>query len=303
MNQQLTVFPTINDALIWAEQAFIKADLYYGHGTDNAWDEAIMMTFITLGIPFDSAPEIVQEPLTIEQSQRLLNLYQERIVKRIPAAYLIKEAWFNGLPFYVDERVIIPRSPIAELIEQEFRPWIKPEKVTRILDLCTGSGCIAIACADVFREARIDAVDISLDALAVAKINVEDYALTDRVHVIQSDLFTALEDRQYDIIVSNPPYVDEHDLSSMPIEFNHEPTLALAAGEDGLVIVRQILALATRHLTSHGILVVEVGNSALALEAAFPNVPFTWVEFEHGGDGVFLLTKKQLLTAFSDMTS
>jgi ribosomal protein L3 glutamine methyltransferase len=288
-------FATLQDALLWAESAFNQADLYYGHGTDNAWDDAIALTFTTLQLSFDQDETILTRPLTQIEAAQLLALYQQRIERRIPVPYLTNEAWFCQLPFYVDERVIIPRSPIAELIEQQFYPWIDAHQVNSILDLCCGSGCIAIACAYAFSDAKIDAVDLSTDALAVAAINVVQHEVGACVQLIESDLFSAIPQQRYDIIVSNPPYVDAADLANMPDEYQHEPQLALAAGDDGLALVHQILAQAAQYLTEQGILIVEVGNSATALEAAYPQIPFTWLEFERGGAGVFLLTRKQLL--------
>ncbi|EEX36679.1 hypothetical adenine-specific methylase yfcB [Vibrio metschnikovii CIP 69.14] len=222
----------------------------------------------------------------------------ERVIKRInertPIAYLTNKAWFCGLEFFVDERVLVPRSPIGELIQAQFSPWLLDEP-TRIMDLCTGSGCIAIACAYAFPEAEVDAIDISADALQVAEQNIQDHGLEQQVFPIRSDLFRDLPKEQYDIIVTNPPYVDQEDMNSLPDEFKHEPELGLAAGTDGLKLARRILANAPHYLTDNGILVCEVGNSMIHLVDQYPNIPFTWLEFENGGHGVFLLTKQQLL--------
>ncbi len=285
---------TLQQALEYAEHAFEQAGLYYGHGTDNAWDEAVWLTFHTLAIPYDSDRSVLSRELTVAEKTALENLYQQRITSRKPAAYLLQEAWFCGLPFYVDERVIVPRSPIAELIEEYFHPWFSADKVPHILDLCCGSACIAIACAHAFPEAPIDAVDIDEAVLAVAAINVEKHGLQEQVTLIQSDLFAAISDRKYDIIVANPPYVDAEDIADLPEEFHHEPRLALASGDDGLDCAKQIIAQAKQHLTDDGILILEVGNSALALEQQFPCLPLIWLEFARGGHGVALIYARDL---------
>lgn len=282
-------FTTVEEALLWAEREFTQAELFYGHGTDNAWDEAAWLLMTSLGMK-----ELVNVPLDETQQEMLLTLFRRRINEKIPAAYLLNQAFFAGHEFYVDERVIIPRSPIAELILKKIQPWISAKKVNRILDLCCGSACIAIACAYEFPDAQVDAVDIDNDALAVAKINIEKHHLHERVNLIKSDLFAGLEGKQYDIIVTNPPYVDAEDMADMPEEFNKEPALALAAGEDGLACADIILAQAKQHLTDQGILILEVGNSAAALEAKYPKLPFIWLDFEQGGDGVALLYAKDL---------
>lgn len=288
------LFKTVAEALHWALKAFTAAGLCYGHGTDNAWDDAVALTLPVLGLPVDANKHVLQHCLSFAESKQLQRLYRRRIEERIPVPYLTQQAWFCGLLFYIDERVIIPRSPLAELIVQQFLPWIAPDRVRRILDLCTGSGCIAIACANAFPDAKVDALEFSTDAIAVAKINVTQHQLENRVRVLQSDVFATLTDERYDIIVSNPPYIDAQDFATMPTEFQHEPKLALAAGKDGLDIVRKILGQATNYLTENGILVVEVGNNAVAVEAAFVHLPFTWLAFANGGDGVFLLTQSEL---------
>ena len=278
----------------WLEQRFRDADLCYGHGTDNPGDEAAYLVLAALAIPFDAGDEELNRRLDRAEIERIRELAEERITRRKPVAYLVRQAWFCGLPFYVDERVLIPRSPIAELIEQRFSPWVWEDDVKRILDVGTGSGCIAIACALAFPEAAVDAVDVDEDALAVARINVENHDLADCVRPIHSNLFDALAGRRYDLIVANPPYVSAAEMLDLPEEYHHEPEPALAAGPDGLDVVRRILKEARAHLTEHGVLIVEVGDSRDAVTDAFPELPFTWLEFERGGDGVFLLTADQL---------
>lgn len=287
-------FKTVQQALEWAESKFEQAGLFYGHGTDNAWDDAVAIMISVLDLPADVDESILQRELSEDESNKMLGLFEQRIAKRIPTPYLTKQTWFCGLPFYVDERVIIPRSPIAELIEQQFEPWIDASSVSHVLDLCCGSACIAIACAYAFPDVSIDALDISEEALAVAKINQEKHQVEKQVNLIQSDLFSALDEQRYDIIVTNPPYVDAEDFVSMPDEFQHEPKMALVSGQDGLDATRIILRQARQYLTNKGVLIVEVGNSAEALENAFPSVDFMWLSFDRGGDGIFILTANQL---------
>lgn len=285
---------TIQDFLRWAYSCFNAADIFYGHGQDNAWDEAVQLVLATLHLPQDVPTALYSSNLTYFEKQKLCSAIIQRIETRKPVAYLTHNAWFCDLEFYVDERVIVPRSPIGELIQNGFTGLLK-EEPKRILDMCTGSGCIAIACSAKFPHAEIDAVDLSLDALQVTEINIERHNALHHVFPIQSDLFTALPQDQYNLIVTNPPYVDAEDLDEMPAEFYHEPMLALEAGDDGLILAKRILAHAADYLTDNGVLVCEVGNSMVHLIEQFPSVPFNWIQFERGGDGVFSLTKTQLL--------
>ncbi len=285
---------TLQDMIRWAVSRFNAAGLFYGHGTDNAWDEAVQLILPTLHLPIDVPPHILNSRLISTERQRIAERVVRRINERIPTAYLTNKAWFCGLEFFIDERVLVPRSPIGELIEARFQPWLVQEP-QRIMDLCTGSGCIAIACAHAFPEAEVDAVDISEGALAVAEQNIQDHGMEQQVFPIRSNLFMDLPKDQYDLIVTNPPYVDEEDMNSLPDEFTHEPELGLAAGTDGLKLVRRILANAPDYLADKGILICEVGNSMVHMMDQYPQIPFTWIEFENGGHGVFMLTKEQLL--------
>lgn len=290
---------TINDFVRWAVTQFRQADLYYGHGTDNPWDEAVSLVLHSLSLGDEVPDTIWQARLTRTEKVHLLDILMRRIEQRIPAPYLTKSMRFAGLDFYVDERVLIPRSPLAELIEQRFDPWLNQDHAGRILDLCTGSGCIAVACAHYLPEARVDAVDISADALVIATKNIRKHHMEDQVRVYEGDLFAPLpETARYDIIISNPPYVDADDMAALPREYRHEPALALAAGVDGLAVVERILAHAKKYLNKHGLLIVEVGNSEKALMERYPQVPFTWLSFERGADGVFLLTHEDLNSYF-----
>lgn len=289
---------TVVDFIRWGSSRFNASGLFFGHGTGNALDEAAWLVLHTLHQPYDLPISYFNAVLTLEEREQLVEIIERRISQRKPAAYLTGEARFAGLSFFVDERVLIPRSPIAELIEQSFSPWLEPDQVHSILDLCTGSGCIAIACAYAFTNATVDAVDICRDALAVAKINVDNHHCSDRVELIQSDLYTELEGRRYDLIVSNPPYVNSAEWQTLPKEYHAEPKLGLEGGKSGLNHVEKILKNANKYLNKKGILVVEVGNSAEILQQAFPQVPFYWLEFERGGDGVFLITGEQLSEFF-----
>lgn len=287
-------FQSIIDFLRFGLSRANAASLYYGHGTDNAWDDILALVLGSLYLPTNLDPLLLQAHLTQDEKTGLTQQLKKRIVDRVPVPYLIHEAWFCGLTFYVDERVLIPRSPIAELINHQFSPWIDSNQVERVLDLCTGSGCIAIACCYAFPEAHVHAVDISPDALAVAEINRQRHDVQDQLTLFESDCFDAVPDIQYDIIVSNPPYVGSDEMKTLPNEYRHEPVLALETGNNGLAIVDNILRQAHQYLTKEGILVVEVGNSEQALIDAYPDVPFTWLDFEHGGQGIFLLTAQQI---------
>lgn len=285
---------TILDFLRFSLTSATKANLYYGHGTDNAWDDMRSLILRSLSLPYDIDPHLLNARLTTSEKKHLCQQLDKRINQRVPVPYLIKEAYFCDLPFYVDERVLIPRSPIAELINNQFSPWIDAENVNYILDLCTGSGCIAIACCYAFPDAQVDAVDISSEALAVAAINCDALEVGDQLTLIESDCFNNVPRQKYDLIVSNPPYVGKEEMQTLPDEFRHEPVLALETNNNGLAIVEKILNDAHAYLSDQGILVVEVGNSEEALCEAYPLVPFTWLEMSHGGQGVFLLTKEQL---------
>lgn len=285
---------TIADLVRWGASRFREAGLHFGHGTDNAVDEALVLVLHALHLEQPLPAELYNARLTPTEKDAVEKLFGRRIQERIPAAYLIGEAWFCGLRFCVDQRVLIPRSPIAELIEAGFAPWQEPGEVRELLDLCTGSGCIAVASSIHLPDANVVAVDISEEALTMARQNASRHGVEDRVMVTNSDLFDALGGRKFDVIVSNPPYVPRREFESLPAEFEHEPGLALVAGEDGLDLVRRIIEQARDHLKESGILVVEVGSAASAVVAAFPDLPFTWPLFERGGDGVFVLTADQL---------
>lgn len=289
---------TLRDFLRWTTSRFHKAQLFYGHGNDDAFNEATQLILHSLQLPVSEMPDIFLDArLTSNEKQALLNLIQQRIDKRIPVPYLTHEAWFAGLPFYVDDRVLIPRSPFAELIANDFSPWLTtPENVSYILDMCTGSACIAIALAYAFPEASVDAVDISSDALDVAKVNQSKHQLADRLQLIESDLWSNLDKtQQYDLIVSNPPYVGDAEMATLPAEYRHEPAAALRADDNGLALVEQIIIGAAEFLTPEGLLFVEVGNSDEAVSEKWPTMDFMWLDFEQGGHGIFMLTQPQCL--------
>jgi ribosomal protein L3 glutamine methyltransferase len=276
---------------------FESVGLAFAHGTDNALDEAATLVLHALCLDFGIPDAVLDEELDAEQVYRARELLQERVSTRKPAAYLIRESWFAGMPFYVDERVLVPRSPLAELVENRFEPWIEPGRVGRILDLCTGSGCIGIACAYYFQDAQVTITDLSADALQVAAINIERHQLAARVMATQSDVYSALQGQRFDIVVSNPPYVPVDEMEELADEFRFEPAMGLVAGRDGLDVVVRILRDAAQHLEERGILVVEVGYTQDLLIEQFPEVPFLWLDFEFGGEGVFVLDREQLLAS------
>jgi ribosomal protein L3 glutamine methyltransferase len=285
---------TIRDFIRWGASRFIEEALFFGHGTDNAWDEAVVLFLHGLFLPHESDSRILDARLTSPEKKRVMTLLDRRINKRIPAPYITGIARFCDLDFIVDERVLIPRSPIAELIEGHFEAWCASDP-KRILDLCCGSACIGIAAAYEFPDAQIDVADISVDALDVAAENIVMHEVEGRVCTVESDLFQGLSAQSYDLIISNPPYVDEEDFNSMPSEYHHEPEIALSSGHDGLDFTRRLLSEAPDHLNEDGVLVVEVGNSWPTLEQSFPDIPFTWINFENGGHGVFVITREQLV--------
>lgn len=284
---------TVRDYLRYACTRFDVSPLYFGHGTDNVWDEAVQLVMRSLHLPLENNTVFLDARLTREERDLVVERIERRVTERVPLAYLLGEAWFMGMPFRVDERVLVPRSPLGELLENGLQPWLGDRAVSRILDLCTGSGCIGIGAAHVFEDAVVDVSDISEEALAVANENIRLHEVSDRVTAVQSDLFNNLQGR-YDVILSNPPYVDAEDMADMPDEYRHEPALGLEAGRDGLEIAHRILAEAGDYLTDDGLLIVEVGNSQAALEEACPELPFTWLEFSQGGHGVFLLFAEDL---------
>lgn len=290
---------TLLDIVRWTVSRFNNAGLFYGHGTDNPWDEAVSLALHCLHLPADmlasndDAQLLYSARLTHSEKERIAQLVIRRVRERLPLPYLTNQAWFCGLPFYVDERVLIPRSPFAELITSGFQPWLQ-QPVNQVLDMCCGGGCIAIALADAFTDCQVDAVDISDDALAVAELNIAEHDMAQRVFPIKSNLFAKLTGQQYDLIVSNPPYVDREDMADLPDEFQHEPELALAAGQDGLDLVEQILHQAPAHMTEAAWLFVEVGNSMVHMQQRFPSLEVEWVEFAQGGDGVFAISKQAL---------
>jgi len=294
MSEILNTLTTLRDYMRWASSRFTAEKLSFGQGTTTALDEAVALVLFAVNQPYYLSASFFDCVLTFEERKTVFELIERRINERIPAAYLTKESIFMNLPFYVDERVLIPRSPVAELIEQRFEPWIEEESVEHILDLCTGSGCIAIACAYAFPNAIVDAVDLSPEALEVAEINIEKHQLGETVNTYYSDLFNKLPPTKYDIIISNPPYVCLNEWENLPPEFHAEPDMAFKGGTSGLDLVLRILSNAKAYLSEHGILVVEVGSSSETLQNLLPDVPFYWLNFERGGDGVFLLTADQV---------
>lgn len=293
-NRVVDQLTTVRDYVRWAASRFEQAELFYGHGTDNAWDDAAALILQSLYLPWNSNAEAWAATLTLAERECLVARVEARVSLNTPVPYLTGQAWFCGLKFCVNEDVLIPRSPIAELIENGFEPWLASAP-GQILDMCAGSGCIGIACAYAFEWAEVDLAEISEPAIAVAQKNIEQHQLQDRVRAVHSDCFNSAELGSYDLIVSNPPYVNAEDLAAMPSEFHNEPSLALGSGEDGLDFCRRFLTQAANHLNDDGVLVVEVGNSWPALEQAFPALPFTWLEFERGGHGVFVLNKQDLI--------
>jgi ribosomal protein L3 glutamine methyltransferase len=286
---------TVRDWLRFAVSRFNEAKLFFGHGSDNAFDEAAYLILHTLHLPLDRLDPFLDASLTHGESEQVQAVIERRVRERLPAAYLTHEAWLGEHRFYVDERVIVPRSFIAELLHEQLAPWVEnPDAVTRALDLCTGSGCLAILAALAFPDAEVDAVDLSKDALEVAARNIADYGMQDRIELIQSDLFAALGGRTYDVILSNPPYVNAESVAALPPEYQAEPALALGSGADGLDATRRILAAAKTHLNPGGLLVVEIGHNRDALEAAYPTLPFTWLDTESGDQFVFMLRREDL---------
>ena len=293
-NEAVTSLKTVRDCLRFGETRLRAGGVFFGHGSDDPWDESLALLMHVLALPLNSDPRILDARLLSSEIDTYVTLLMRRINDRMPVPYLTGEAWFCGLPFLVDERVLIPRSPLAELIEHSFVPWVEPDQVHAVLDLCTGSGCIAIACAYAFEHARVDGSDISDEALAVFAANIARHGVEEQVKALKSDGLATVNG-PYDLIVSNPPYVDAEDMASLPDEYRHEPELALASGDDGLDFTRQLLRDAPDKLTEQGVLIVEVGNSMEAMMQEWPEVPFFWFEFERGGHGVFMLTRQQLL--------
>ena len=288
-------FSTIRDLLRYAVTRFNTTGLFFGHGNSNALDEAAYLILHTLKLPLDKLDPFLDARLLPEEVAAVLKVIEQRTIERVPAAYITREAWLGNYCFHVDERVIVPRSFIAELIPEQFAPWISdPESVSNILDLCTGSGCLPVMLADAFPNAKIDAVDISPDALDVARRNVEEYEMQDRITLIESDLYTKLPSKKYGLIVSNPPYVNSGSMSKLPKEYQHEPQIALAGGDDGMDLVRRIVAGARERLTKDGVLIVEIGNERQFAEAAFSDLELTWLTTSAGDDMVFLATADQL---------
>ncbi|MCW8093115.1 50S ribosomal protein L3 N(5)-glutamine methyltransferase [Alteromonas sp. ASW11-130] len=299
LEEAINDLSTVMDMVRWASSRFNDAQLYFGHGTDNAWDEAVSLVLQALHLPYSileqTQQNVFNSSLTRSEKEKIAELVLKRVQTRMPLPYITNEAWFCGMPFYVDERVLIPRSPFAELIKNRFAPFLT-DSPQSVLDMCTGGGCIAIALAYAFEDAHVDAVDISPDALEVADINIQEHQLSHRVYPIHSDLFTNLQGQRYDLIVSNPPYVDAEDMGDLPDEFQHEPELALAAGDDGLDLVETMLKQAPEYLRDNGWLFIEVGNSEVHMAQRFPELNVEWLSFENGGHGIFAIAKQSLVT-------
>ncbi len=288
---------TIRDWLRFTVSRFEEAEIFFGHGTDNSYDEAIWLVMRALHLPLDTVDNFLDARITEQERKYLSSLIERRITERTPTAYLLQEAWLQGFKFYVDERVIVPRSFIAELLQNDLNPWIEfSEMVESAADICTGSGCLGILLANSFPNATIDLVDISSDAIEVANINIANYGLEAQINAIESDMFSALQGKTYDLIISNPPYVDAPSMAQLPIEYQREPQLALGSGHDGLDHTHMILSEAAKHLNDDGILIVEIGHNRDALLEAYPDVQFVWLEVSSGDEFVFLLSKNQLLS-------
>jgi ribosomal protein L3 glutamine methyltransferase len=286
---------TIRDWLRYSVSRFEEAGVFFGHGTDNAYDESVWLVMSALHLPLDTLDNFLDARITKDEAKHLAHLIERRVTERVPTAYLLREAWLKGFKFYVDERVIVPRSFIAELLEDGLHPWIEyPEMVESAADICTGSGCLGVLLAHAFPNATVDVVDISPDAIAVANINIKNYGLEEQVTAVQSDMFNALAGKTYDLIISNPPYVDAPAMALLPKEYRNEPQIALGSGTDGLDHSHTLLKEARKHLNDGGVLVVEIGHNRDALLDAYPDLPFTWLEVESGNEFVFLLTKEQL---------
>ena len=303
ISEPLQVLTTIRDFIRWGSSEFLRNDLSFGHGFASAFDEARYLVLHALALPYDWPDAYFDTVLTPPEREQVIAILQLRVNSRQPAAYITRESWFCGLKFYVDERVLVPRSPIAELIANHFEPWVDSSRVKRILDLCTGSGCIAIAAKYQFPDALVCASDISRDALEVAALNLEQHELSDHIRLYESDLFNAIPAQEFDVIVSNPPYVDAEDMAALSDEFKFEPDLGLRAGADGLALVGRILAEAATYLSDYGVLFIEVGNSQPAMEQKYDFLPMTWIDFEYGGSGVCCIQAQDLKQRHSAITA
>lgn len=299
-NQETTELLTIRDWLRFAVSQFEASDIFYGHGTDNSYDEAVWLVMGALHLPHDTLNNFLDAKLTNSERNKLASFIEQRITKHTPTAYLLKESWLQGFKFFVDERVLIPRSFIAELLVNDgLQPWIEfPELINSAADICTGSGCLGVLLADAYPEASVDVIDISQDAIDVCNINIKNYGLEDRITAIKSDMFSQLKGKQYDLIISNPPYVDAPSMAALPAEYRNEPQLALGSGDAGLDHTHTILREAANHLTDEGVLIVEIGHNRDALLEAYPDLPFTWLEVSSGDEFVFLLTRDQLVAIY-----